>query len=1154
MNSPLSLEQERLWFFERADPGNTTNIIGTLLPLRGVIDRGSWDAALARLIARHRILRVCFPSERGLPVCRESSAAPAEVEHADMRGRTRSEVIAAAYSLARLPFDLDRGPLLRLKLFQLEERLHVLVLAMHHIISDMRSVGILVQELLALLEGRELPPISRDYDARIAWQRETFTPAWRAAEVEYWRQRLRTAPEVLALPSDRPRPAQMSGRAASVVAKVAPELTSALEARAGVWDSTPFLLYSSAFHALLLRYGGLRSLVVATPTASRSVAERSVVGLCSNTMLIPIEALEDATLQEIHERVKASTLESHRHRVFPTELLVDELSAGRVRPRSHEPLAQVCFNYMHTPMGQLPAGGALEVVSLPASGSDPQGLAPTWWRSLDTSRSSYDLNLIAWPDASGTLTLSLEYSTDLFDAATAEDLLRAYRWTLETWVEGPAERVSTLRLPPRLVELARRSERRRRPFRLVIASTFVCDGIRESIEHWGHELDWPIDLVVAPYAQVFQTLLDPAGPMAQPGAGLHALLLRVEDWLGEGSSDDRRARAIETCDALIEVLKGRSTGVPLVVAITPAEPALASLADAATARLSRGLSEIAGIHVMGPQELFDAYPVDTILDPVACSIGHVPYTRQAMAVLGTRLARRAVSTWHAPVKVLAVDADHTLWRGVVGEDGPEGLVLDEGRRALQRDLARQAEAGVLVCIVSRNEPADVDAAFAAHPEWPLTPAHVAARRVGWGVKGDALRGLAEELSLGLDTFLFLDDDPVEVAAVRAQLPMVRTICVGRGALPVDLLGRVWSLDRGPLTAEDRRRSDFYREEAAREALRGAMSLNDFLAALELVVTIEAMTDAHVERVAQLTVRTTQFNCAPHPRTALEVSERRAAESWWVVSVRDRFGDYGLVGVLAGRREGTQLSVHTFLLSCRALGRGVEHQMLASLRALAEREGCSTVFIEARTTVRNRPARAFLDALAAPHRGERGYAIPLSTLAALPPWPDVVGLGRTKGVLTEIVRDEAPPPAPEVPDERFARELGSVGALLAAIDRARRTERAADVAFEEPATPTERHLAELWSELLQVDRVGALDGFFDLGGHSLLGVVLLSRIQEAFGVELPFRLLLEGVRLRGLAQAIDAALVDLASHADAAALLDRLDEMSDEEIQALLGGR
>jgi acyl carrier protein len=244
-------------------------------------------------------------------------------------------------------------------------------------------------------------------------------------------------------------------------------------------------------------------------------------------------------------------------------------------------------------------------------------------------------------------------------------------------------------------------------------------------------------------------------------------------------------------------------------------------------------------------------------------------------------------------------------------------------------------------------------------------------------------------------------------------------------------------------------------------------------------------------------------------------------------------------------------VHTFLLSCRALGRGVEHQMLAGLWRSAQNEGCSTVFIQVRATGRNRPARAFLDAVAGAHAGDFGYAIPLATLAGLPPWPEIVELGRTGAMLKSIGEDEAPSPAPELPDERFARELGSVRSLLAAMDLEQERVRAIDVVFEAPSTPTERRLARIWNELLHVHRVGALDGFFDLGGDSLLGVVLLSRLQETFGVEIPFRILLEGVTLRGLAAAVDAAVVELSAHADVAEMLDRLEEMSDEEIRLLL---
>src|SRR5581483_1256842 len=337
------------------------------------------------------------------------------------------------------------------------------------------------------------------------------------------------------------------------------------------------------------------------------------------------------------------------------------------------------------------------------------------------------------------------------------------------------------------------------------------------------------------------------------------------------------------------------------------------------------------------REIFDLYPLDDYDDARAEALGHVAYAPRFFTVLGTLIARRYRALAQPPFKVIAVDADQTLWKGVCGEDGSDGVALDPPRRALQELLVRQQRAGMLLCLCSKNNEADVRAVFARHPRMPLRPEHVAAWRVSWRPKSESLAALAAELGLGLDSFVVLDDDPLECAEVRAACPQALVL-----ALPPDpaalprFLAHVWAFDRPPATADDRRRTEAYRQEAGRRDLQAALTFEAFLATLALEVEIASPALPDLARVAQLTQRVNQLTFLPRRRSEAELRAllKRGTLECRVVRVRDRFGDYGLVGAMLFGPAADALDVDTFLLSCRALGRGVEHQMLAALGRLA----------------------------------------------------------------------------------------------------------------------------------------------------------------------------------------------------------------------------
>jgi FkbH-like protein len=546
-------------------------------------------------------------------------------------------------------------------------------------------------------------------------------------------------------------------------------------------------------------------------------------------------------------------------------------------------------------------------------------------------------------------------------------------------------------------------------------------------------------------------------------------------------------------------------------------------------------------------------------------LGSVPYTPLYFVALATALARKIHAIVAPPFKVVALDCDDTLWAGICGEDGPEGVVLDAPRRRLQEFMAERRRAGLLLALCSKNNDEDVDATFRAHPEMPLGPGDFVARRINWDSKAGNLASLAEELELGLDTFILVDDNPKEVQEVRAGAPPVLALLLPARAEEIpEFLAHVWAFDRARVTEEDRRRGEMYGQRAERARVaRSSASLEDFLASLELEVRIAPMDPAQVERVAQLTGRTNQMNATCIRRSAAEIG--RLSEECLTVHVTDRFGSYGLTGAILYRVAARALVVDTFLLSCRALGRGVEHRMVARLGEIAVERGLETVevpFVEAQ---RNRPARLFLESLGASFSGGV-FRLSAADAARVSYRPAADVVGRTPWSAADApvglpapfkMRDEGVPRGPGGPPHqsradyaRMATDLRTPEQILAAL-RATSRRRTSLRDIDAPRTQLERDLVALWAELLNLEAVGIHENFFELGGHSLLAVQLLSRVRQIYGVDLSLEVVYSGeFMVAELAKAIELKEIEQAG-GDYGELIAELDGLSDAEVRALL---
>ncbi|HAM73536.1 MAG TPA: hypothetical protein DCM86_18035, partial [Verrucomicrobiales bacterium] len=671
---------------------------------------------------------------------------------------------------------------------------------------------------------------------------------------------------------------------------------------------------------------------------------------------------------------------------------------------------------------------------------------------------------------------------------------------------------------------------------LVIAATFTAEPVESPLAFWLNKLGWGQSIRFAPFNQVVQELLDPGSLFARNRSGVNVVLVRPEDWVQGLAPGEVEQRIRAAGGEFLRALRGSidRLAAPLIVVVAPGRLATpGSIHGTAETELLRELNVSPGVQVIGPRELESWYPVEERFDPEAEAQGRIPFTPEMFAALATAIVRRVRALRQPAIKVIVVDADQTLWGGVAAEDGPQGVRFEPGHLELQRRLLRQAEAGRLLCLCSKNSEADVWDVFDRRSgEMPLRREHFIASRINWERKSVNLRSLALELNLGLSSFLFLDDNPAECAEARAGCPGLTAVTLPPEAAGFGpLLDHVWPLDLLRVTEEDRQRSALYRQALLRDRLqKETRSLGEFIEGLGLEVGIREIDASNLSRVAQLTERTNQFNATTRRRSESEILAflRRERCGGFAVEARDRFGEYGIVGVVLHEGSGDALVLETFLLSCRALGKGIEHKMAAAAGRRAVEQGFAKVEIPFLPSKRNQPMRDFLESLPAESRPGESPAL-VFRLGGV----DASGLRYDPAALrsptplpapsptTRIPEPAAPTPAPEWVNW-IAHEMRSPRRILESMAASgRRPRPAVSSRLEPPASGAEAYLARLWSRVLNLEQVGVNDDFFELGGTSILGVYLVNDLQRRMGEHLHVAVLFEAPTILSLVRLLRA---------------------------------
>ncbi|HEX3554514.1 MAG TPA: non-ribosomal peptide synthase/polyketide synthase, partial [Thermoanaerobaculia bacterium] len=1048
---PLSFAQERLWLLDQLEPASPAYTIPMRLRLTGDLDVAVLAAAVGEIVRRHEALRTVFPAQAGRPVQSIRPASAFGWSVVDLSGHPGAEHRQVAEAVRR-GFDLASGPLLRLTLYRLGTREHVLLVTLHHIVGDGWSTGVFVRELSALYaafsQGRPSPlaELPVQYADFAVWQRSWLTGELLQSQLGYWRERLAGAPAMLELPLDRPRPALQTSAGGLRGLTLSTDLVDGLRALSRRRGATLFMTLLAAGQLLLARLAGQEDILVGSPIAGRNRAEvEGLIGCFLNTLVLRTDLSGSPSFDELLDRVRESTLDAYAHQDLPFERLLEELRPERDLSRT--PLFQVFFNMLSFPEVALRLPGL-----------------QLWPESVSSPLAKFDMTFYL-KETEGGLQVDLVYNSDLFDAVRAEELLAQYELVLRAVAAEPERAIggislvtagATARLPDPTAALSARWE----------------GAVHDLFS--GHARRSPGSLAA----------VDPAETWTY--GELEAQANRLAGWLGAGglTAGDVVALWAHRSAPLVWGVLGVLKAGAVFIMLDPRYPAPRQAQMLRLARprawlqveaagpvpeeLGRELDDLgcscrlrlpARADDRGALDDFPPEPPGVTVGPDAAA--YVAFTSGSTGVpKGVRGRHGSLSHFIPWLRQ----------RFHLGADDRFSMLSGLAHDPLHRDLFTPLQLGAAVVI---PDPARMD-----EPGW------LAAwmRREGVTI-AHLTPALGQILTAGNET-----EAGTEVPSLR-HVFLVGDVLTRRDVARLRRLApRVTVVNYYGSTETQRAVGYHVAEGPDRERVKEVLPLGRGTPDVQLLVLNAAGALAGVGELGELSVR------SPHLALGYlgdpQLTAERFAVNPFTGSPDDRLyrtGDLGRYlpngeAVFAGRAD-TQVKVRGFRIE---LGE-IEAVLLGfpgvrEAVVVARQDGGDERYLAA-------------------------YVVPAGGAALAAP--------ELRAFLRERLPDYMVPAAfmllerlPLTPNRKVDRRA------LPAPDRNSR-----ESAFVAPDGAVEELLADLWSELLGVARIGANDHFFDLGGHSLLASRLLSRIRALLGVELSLRRIFELPTLRGLAREI-----------------------------------
>lgn len=449
---------------------------------------------------------------------------------------------------------------------------------------------------------------------------------------------------------------------------------------------------------------------------------------------------------------------------------------------------------------------------------------------------------------------------------------------------------------------------------ITITSTFTSDPIVKPLQLFLKLINETTEVKITPYRQIFQQLLDPDSLFRQ-NQDTNIILIRFEDWLSEYKQEPKlfTIDAVTTLKKIVDnflstlLLHSKELQGHLVIGLCQPSPmiynnnTLKETFKELEVVLQQSLSHLIGVYLLTYEEINTYYPVSDYYNEYANKLGHIPYTENYFSALSAMLARKIHAIKHAVNKVIVLDCDDTLWKGVCSEvEDLTNLEITKTQQDFQRFIIQQQQIGKLICLCSKNKESDVWLVFDKHPDMLLKRDHITTYRINTQEKTVNIEEIAQELDLSLDSFLFIDDNSRECKFMNALQPQVVTVQYNENILQI--LQHLWLLDKLNITVEDKQRTLSYQKKIKQLSSKAYSTLSQFIDNLQLEVQLLLLSadpskSEQLKRAAELTRKTNQFNCTTRRFTDKQLQQLLFSATILTIHIKDNERDYGLKGVI-----------------------------------------------------------------------------------------------------------------------------------------------------------------------------------------------------------------------------------------------------------------
>nr|WP_297940040.1 non-ribosomal peptide synthetase [uncultured Lachnoclostridium sp.] len=939
--APLTPMQKQIYIIQSKNEESVNYNMPMVQVLKEKINIQQLQVAVNETIEANEVLRTVFVNDQGTIRQRILSDLKIHITEFSCRVNNLQDLLNSLV----LPFSLASGPLVRMSVIHLDSDKDAVFLDVHHIICDGTSLLYLFQELLARYNHQEWNSPLIQYKDYAYWLEKKMQDELGR---QFWKNYLEGQNYKLDLPHDGIRKADTKGSGKQLEFFVDKDKVSAWKKRADEHNVTDHFILFSVFAAVLHKLSDTQQFFIGSLVSDRDLPQlERVLGLFINFLPIKVDFSGTTYLSEVIQNITVEMLNCLEHKDINFSEIVEQSSWKG--------------DFWQNPIFDTMCIFHNEIQNASMLNEEDESGEQT----IENGSHKLDLKIDIFSNGAQYKILT-EYDSNLFSENTIalfKDLFIRIVNDIDCIQERKLDEITETSVDQKLLIRSKREASMVKQ-EIAVSSSCTLDVVADYINIWSERFHIHTNVTYAPYNQVMQQLVNPDS-IVNTCEGVVFVCQRLEDWIRDTDADEiEKDRLLHTfAEQYIKALKEAVPAGNVYIVFLPVSDYQLTdfLKDKIYHIYERVQAEIQSMNqyeIMDLRNIASEYEVPGLFDADTDKIAHIPYTQNSFVTIGMCFTRGIVGVTRRIFKVVAVDCDNTLWKGICAED--QKVEVTKSHQYLQQFLLKLKEKGYLLVICSKNREDDVWKVFEENPNMRLAKDDFVAWRINWNRKSENLLSMADELNLGIDSFIFIDDSQAECLEVQNAQPSVLTLLLPEQEEEIQsFLHNCWAFDTPFQQNAAQSRSELYKAEKRRNVSRRMTdSQEEYLKMLDLELAFCTMREEEISRISELTYRTNQFNMSSLRKSKAEIGKLER-NNIFTVKVKDKFGDYGISGGVIVEDRADSIYLETFLLSCRVLGRNIEYAVVDCLKSLARERGKTAIEGKFVRSEKNEPMERFL---------------------------------------------------------------------------------------------------------------------------------------------------------------------------------------------------